>query len=381
MKKGLRKIASIIMTAFLVVGILSPVNTTAADLPNSIYLTQEASGRCTLCSAAMMLRSRMYLSGNELWSSITESAIKSTAWADGLIWNWTYSIENNRMTVAHESVSGISSSQLKAVLDKHPEGIVLYCKSVPHAVFLTGYSGDTFYCADTITKYAGTKRTLENTWLGDKCGSQANILRKVSAYWYISSYSISPTNQVPEEDPRPFKDVSAKAYYYDAVVWAVENGITKGQTKTEFCPAEDCTRAQVVTFLWRAAGCPEPSGSVTTFSDVSNVAHKNFYKAILWAKETGITNGYQDGTFRPDDGVTRAEFVTMQYRANGEENVSTQNHPFVDVDARIHKNFLNGILWAYENGITKGKDATHFEPDKNCSRANVVTFLYRAANR
>lgn len=382
MKKGLRKIVGIFLAVFMMTGVFMPTSTMAADLPDSIYLTQEASGRCTLCSATMMLRSRMYLSGNALWSSITESAIKSVAWpSEGLKWNWTYSIDNNKMTVAHETVSGISSSQLKRVLDSHPEGIVLYCKNVSHAVFLTGYSGNTFYCADTITKYAGTKRTLENTWLGEKCGSQANILKNVSAYWYISAYSISPTEQMPEEDSRPFKDISANAYYYDAVEWAVKNGITQGRTKTEFCPGEDCTRAQVVTFLWRQAGSPEPLSSASMFSDVSETTHKNFYKAIMWAKEKGITFGYADGTFRPDHSVTRAEFVTFQHRANGEENVSIQEHPFVDVDNVIHKNLLNGILWAHENGITEGRDETHFEPDVNCTRAQVVAFLYRAALR
>lgn len=174
-----------------------------------------------------------------------------------------------------------------------------------------------------------------------------------------------------------FSDVSQQAYYYDPVLWAVKNGITKGQTKTDFSPKEDCTRAQAVTFLWRAAGSPEPESTEDPFIDVSAVTHKNFYKAILWAKENHITDGYRNGTFRPEATVTRAEFVTFLYRYNEVDNAEVSDNPFVDVNNTFHSNFINAIMWAYENDITTGKDAKHFQPDKNCSRANVVTFLYR----
>lgn len=177
----------------------------------------------------------------------------------------------------------------------------------------------------------------------------------------------------------PFTDVKENAYYYTPVLWASNEGITQGRTETEFRPKEDCTRAQVVTFLWRAAGSPEPQSDTDGFPDVDPVKHKHFYKAIQWAAEQNITKGYPDGTFGPDRAVTRAEYVTFQYRAAGSPNVLNQDNPFADVNKKAHKNFIKAILWAYENGITKGKDETHFQPDINTSRANVVTFLYRSA--
>lgn len=174
----------------------------------------------------------------------------------------------------------------------------------------------------------------------------------------------------------PFLDVVEGKYYYDAVTWAVSNNITNGRTETAFCPDEPCTRAQVVTFLWRAAGEPEPTGTGKQFSDVDAKKYKHFYKAIIWAAEQGITKGYPGGTFQPDRYVTRAEFVTFQYRAWESPEIGVVENPFVDVTS-AHKNFKNGILWAYQNKITVGKDATHFRPDVICSRGDVVTFLYR----
>ncbi|MCD8048594.1 MAG: hypothetical protein LUG52_03155, partial [Clostridia bacterium] len=152
------------------------------SLPTNIYLQQEGTTTCTLASATMMLRARKYLSGKD-YSSITESAVESTAWAgsSGLKWNWTYS----GITVTHSSVSGISASSLKSLLDKHPEGIVLYCGNYPHAVFLTRYSGDTFYCADPLSGYSGKELKLKSSKLGAVYGSQSKVLKNVTAYWYV----------------------------------------------------------------------------------------------------------------------------------------------------------------------------------------------------
>lgn len=184
-----------------------------------------------------------------------------------------------------------------------------------------------------------------------------------------------------EKEPieNPFEDVKEGSYYYDAVLWAVENKITSGTTETTFSPKEDCTRAQVVMFLWRAAGSPDSTIEENPFSDVSESSR--FYPAILWAYENEITKGYSNGTFRPDDTVRRGEYVTMQYRAAGEPELTTSENPFVDVTEEQYPHYVNAILWAYENGITEGKDATHFLPNDNCSRANVVTFLYRATEK
>ena len=164
----------------------------AANLPASLYLTQERSGTCTLCSAAMMLRSRMYLSGSSEWSSVTESGIKSAAWSDGLKWNWTYKINGSSLSVSHVgNLGGISIASLKSLLDKHPEGIVLYVRDLPHAVFVTDYEGDTFYCAETVSGYSGKRIPLASSWIGTKLGNQARILSCADDYWYVSSYSIA----------------------------------------------------------------------------------------------------------------------------------------------------------------------------------------------
>ncbi|MCD8214378.1 MAG: hypothetical protein LUC97_01835 [Clostridiales bacterium] len=157
--------------------------TSGSSLPTAIFLKQQGSNTCTLTSAAMMLRARKYLSGKS-YSSITEAAIKDTAWSSGLKWSWKYS----GISVNHLSTSGISVKSLKSVLDKHPESIVLYCGGKPHAVFCFSYSGDTFYCADPLSGYSGKKLTLANSYLGKCYGSQANVLKKVTAYWYVSSY-------------------------------------------------------------------------------------------------------------------------------------------------------------------------------------------------
>lgn len=157
----------------------------SGKLPSNIYLKQEGKSTCTLSSSAMMLRARKYLSGKS-YSSITESSIKSTAWknGEGLKHNWSYS----GISVSHKSVSGISASSLKSLLKSHPEGIVLYCGKYPHAVFLTDYSGNTFYCADPYGSYSKKRIKLSSSLLGNKYGGQDKILSNVTAYWYVSKY-------------------------------------------------------------------------------------------------------------------------------------------------------------------------------------------------
>ena len=172
----------------------------STDLPSEIYLTQQGSSTCTMAASAMMLRARFYKSNNSSWRSITESSIRSTAWVDGtgLRHSWTYKIDNNSVSVNHSSVSGISVSSLKSLLNNHPEGIVLYCGKLPHAVFLTDYDGDTFYCADPLSSYSGKRLALSSSYLGKKYGSQASVLSNVTAYWYVSSYSINTGNSEAE---------------------------------------------------------------------------------------------------------------------------------------------------------------------------------------
>ena len=175
----------------------------------------------------------------------------------------------------------------------------------------------------------------------------------------------------------PFTDVPDTAYYRDAVVWALKNEITTGTSDTTFGPRQDCTRAQVVTFLWRACGEPEPTGSDCPFTDVK--ADSFYYKAMLWAVEKGITTGASATTFAPNKACTRAQVVTFLWRACGEPEPTGADCPFTDVKADGF--YYTAMLWAVENGITTGASATTFAPGKTCTRAQVVTFLWRSASQ
>ena len=184
-----RWICLVLVLVCLVGFIPQKASAACVDYPDSFYLTQLVSGTCTLCSAAMMVRACMYINGNANWGQVTETSLRPTAWMNGvgLRWSFTHKVEGASTTVSHATVYGISSSKLKELLDKHPEGIVLYCGKMPHAVYLLGYEGDVFYCADTVNGYSGKPIPLASSWLGTKYYSQASILQNVTAYWYVSS--------------------------------------------------------------------------------------------------------------------------------------------------------------------------------------------------
>lgn len=169
-----------------------------------------------------------------------------------------------------------------------------------------------------------------------------------------------------------FHDVSRFDYFYDAVKWAAENGIASGTGRYTFSPNAVCTRAQTVTFLWRAAGSPLPRYRVCPFTDVQPSDY--YYNAVLWAVEQGITTGLNANTFGPDVTVTRGQVATFLYRAASAAKPSTFN-PFTDVKTTAYN--YNAILWAYDNRITTGTSDTTFSPDAYCTRAQIVTFLYR----
>ena len=171
----------------------------------------------------------------------------------------------------------------------------------------------------------------------------------------------------------PFTDVPSGAYYEDAVIWAVKKDITSGTSATTFNPDGSCTRAQAVTFLWRAAGSPEPKSAAMPFTDVP--AGSYFEKAVLWAVENGITKGTSDTTFTPDASCTRAQIVTFLWRANGSHAVS-DNSAFSDVAADAY--YAAAVAWAEKNGVTGGIGGGLFGSDNNCTRAQIVTFIYRA---
>ncbi len=171
----------------------------------------------------------------------------------------------------------------------------------------------------------------------------------------------------------PFVDVTESDYFYEPVLWAVKKNITKGTDDTHFSPDATCTRAQVVTFLWRAAGSPAPSSTSNPFTDVSPSDY--YYNAVLWAVGKGITNGLDATTFGSDRGCTRGQVVTFLHRYENTPAPSSYSNPFTDVINGEY--YYNAVLWAVGKGITNGLDATTFGPNQTCTRGQIVTFLYR----
>ena len=224
----------------------------------------------------------------------------------------------------------------------------------------------------TVTPDSGYK--LGELVVTDKDGKKLELTDKGNGQYTFTMPSGKvevAAEFVKEVEVSPFADVATDAYYYDAVKWAVNKGITNGVSETLFGPDQACTRAQIVTFLWRAAGSPEPK-SGSSFTDVAADAY--YAKAVAWAVENGITKGTSETTFHPDETCTRAQGVTFLYRALGK--LAAAQAGFTDVAADSY--YADAVNWAAENGVTKGISETLFGPDGSCTRAQIVTFLYRA---
>jgi len=176
-----------------------------------------------------------------------------------------------------------------------------------------------------------------------------------------------------------FIDVKASDFFYEPVKWAVNNKITNGTSSTTFSPYKNCNRAEIVTFLWRAAGTPEPTVTRNPFTDVNSVRDASYYKAILWASQKGITAGTNATTFSPYQECTRSQIVTFLYRYAGKPSGYYSN-PFKDVSSVNEASYYNAILWAVGKGITQGTSTTTFSPYASCTRGEAVTFLYRYVN-
>ena len=176
-----------------------------------------------------------------------------------------------------------------------------------------------------------------------------------------------------------FIDVKASDFFYEPVKWAVNNKITNGTSSTTFSPYKNCNRAEIVTFLWRAAGSPEPTSTRNPFTDVTSFRDASYYKAILWASQKGITAGSTATTFSPYQECTRSQIVTFLYRYAGKPSGNYTN-PFKDVSSVNEASYYNAILWAVGKGITQGTSTTTFSPYASCTRGEAVTFLYRYVN-
>ena len=226
----------------------------------------------------------------------------------------------------------------------------------------------------TITVKPDDGFKLDDLTVTDKNGKELKLTDKGNGkYTFTMPAGKVEINAafVKEVETSPFSDVSASNYYYEAVKWAQEKGITGGIGNGLFGPNQPCTRAQIVTFLWRAAGSPEPK-SMSSFSDVS--ADSYYAKAVAWAVENGITTGTGDGKFSPDATCTRAQSVTFLFRAIGK--LVDSKAEFSDVLTDSY--YANAVAWAVENGVTNGIGDGLFGPDNSCTRAQIVTFLFRA---
>ena len=227
----------------------------------------------------------------------------------------------------------------------------------------------------TITVTPDKGYTLESLTVLDKDGKALALTDKGGGRYTFTMPTGKITVKAVFMDDNTmlnfFTDVHVEDYYYDAVLWAAQEGVTGGTSDTLFAPNAGCTRAQAVTFLWRAAGSPEPK-TLSSFADVPADAY--YAKAVAWAVENGVAKGVSETAFAPDASCTRAQIVTFLWRAQ-QSPASGGENPFTDVPAAAY--YYNAVLWAVENDVAKGVSETAFAPDDNCTRAQIVTMIYR----
>ena len=328
-------------------------NQTAADVANTITL---ASGGKVYSQSDISDK----LAGNKRTLSSTEYNGTEYQYA------WKYYAKSGSSSGGGGGGGGGTPTYSNTVFETTNGNVTVSPKdALEDATVTITVKPDEGYVLDTLTVKDADGKTVEVT---EK--SETEYTFKMPA----SKVTISATfTEETAEVTTPFTDVAAGEYYYDAVLWAVENGITTGMTETTFGPNEDVSRAQMVTFLWRAAGSPEATGT-NPFTDVAESDY--YYDAVLWAVENGVTNGTSDTSFSPNAPVSRAQSVTFQWRAAGSPEASGDSFADVADDAY----YADAVLWAVENEITNGMSETSFGPDVTVSRAQAVTFLYRAAN-
>ncbi len=248
-----------------------------------------------------------------------------------------------------------------------------------------------------IVKLGGLYYNLDATW--DEGKAEYNYFLKGARKFnehaenpeykspsFKAAYPISAEDYVPGAPqpvptpdpvpPFPFSDVAEKNYCRQPVAWAVQKGVTTGTSATTFSPNQKCTRGQVVTFLWRAAGSPEPQSQANPFTDIKPKDY--YYKAVLWAVEQGITTGMSPTTFAPNSICNRAQVATFLWRSADEPAVGQAQNPFTDVKSNAY--YFAAVLWAVEQEVTNGMAPGQFAPNADCTRGQIVTFLYRHFN-
>ena len=304
--------------------------------------------------------------GNEIAPDMTKTGeVKILADGAAASGNYTIRYKDGKLTVSTRPSSGSSSnnSSYTVSVDKTENGAITVSPK-------SASKGDTV----TITVKPDKGYELDTLKVLDKNGDKVKLTEKNGKYTFtMPAGKVTVKGSFVEEDPEQiFADVPVDAYYYEAVKWAVEKDITGGIGNGLFAPKLNCTRAQIVTFLWRAVGSPEPK-SANSFADVS--ADSYYAKAVAWAVENGITGGTGNGKFSPNATCTREQAVAFLYRASGSPAVSGGS-AFSDVAASAY--YADAVAWAEQNGVTGGIGNGEFGTGSDCTRAQIVTFLYRA---
>ena len=318
-------------------------------------------------------KSLTWTSDNEAVATVDENG-KVTAVAEGTAHITAKTVDGEKTAVCAVTVTAKSSGGSFSGGSSSPSYSVTTPGKTENGTMTvsprSAEKGDTV----TITVKPDSGYQLDALTVTDKNGNELKLTDKGNGKYTFTmpagKVEIKATF-VKEAEVSPFSDVSTTAYYYEAVKWAREKGITGGTGNGLFGPNQPCTRAQIVTFLWRAAGSPEPK-NMSSFTDVP--ADSYYAKAVAWAAENGITGGTGDGQFSPDATCTRAQSVTFLFRAIGK--LVDSKAEFNDVLTDSY--YANAVAWAVENGVTNGIGNGLFGPDNSCTRAQIVTFLYRA---
>ncbi|MBE6572083.1 MAG: S-layer homology domain-containing protein [Ruminococcaceae bacterium] len=311
-----------------------------------------------------------------------------------------YEIDGDNMTVFYEAnapevvlssvdMKGIDYPEVGNTPDCTPESEMPYCYDAKKDSGSVTWYEDGKYMNKTDTFKAGKTYSVKLYVDAVRVGWDDIVTFAETMSATLNGFSVKPENVerltgntvvisytfpvLEQESASSFSDVNATEYYYDPVMWAVENGITSGTGADTFSPGAVCTRGQVVTFLHRMIGSPEPAAQTLPFTDVKESDY--FYKPVKWAYASSITGGTTDTTFSPATSCTRAQVVTFLWRTAGQPKAQNANNPFSDVNSGTY--YYDAVLWAVERGITGGTSATTFSPDAPCTRGQVVTFLYR----
>ena len=304
--------------------------------------------------------------------AVRENEVAATCTAAGSYDEVVYcSVCNAEISRTQKTIEKIAHTPAAAVEENRVEATCTAAGSYDEVV----------YCSVCKAEISRTQKTIDKLphdfgnnleYCANGCGTKNPNYVPPYNPPHKPSVKPNPTPSKPETPENPFVDVKKDDYYYDAVIWAVGKEIAKGVTDSTFQPNASCTRAEMVTFLYRAAGSPEPTNKVNPFTDVAEDSY--YYKAVLWAVDKGIAKGTSETTFSPNDTCTRGQTVAFLYRYANSPAVSGSNS-FADVSETAY--YYNATLWAMSEKVTEGTSATTFSPNDLCTRGQIVTFLYR----